>query len=293
MPSFIEDKLVVITGGASGVGFAIGKKIAELGGNVVLTDIESQQLEKAVAELELHGLKASTYVADVSSYESMQDLASKIEKEHGSVDYLFNNAGVAPAELLPIWETKPNDWSWAYGVNIMGVIHGIQAFLPNMLASGKAAHVINTCSGNGAFINLPSTPIYTSSKAAVASITEVLKHQLAQMQSLIKVSILFPGPHTVRTNLFTAERNRPETLARDVNAPEHPIKSVEDMVEMMKSMGVEMETTSPEEVAEFCVSELEKGNYWINPYNEKSDGAFKERVESILSRSDLGIPNIF
>ena len=83
MPSFIEDKLVVITGGASGVGFAIGKKIAELGGNVVLTDIESNQLKKAVEELEHHDLKATTYVVDVSSYESMQDLAATIEKEHG------------------------------------------------------------------------------------------------------------------------------------------------------------------------------------------------------------------
>ena len=158
MSSFIEDKLVVITGGASGVGFAIGKKIAELGGKVILTDIEATQLEKAVAELELHGLKASTYIADVSSYESMQDLASTIEKDYGSVDYLFNNAGVAPAELLPIWETKPNDWSWAYGVNIMGVIHGIQAFLPKMLASGNAAHVINTCSGNGCLLYTSPSP---------------------------------------------------------------------------------------------------------------------------------------
>ena len=74
-------------------------------------------------------------------------------------------AGVAPAELLPIWDTKPNDWQWAYGVNVMGVLHGIQAFVPRMLAHGEESRVINTCSGNGAFINLPSTPIYTSSKA--------------------------------------------------------------------------------------------------------------------------------
>lgn len=293
MSSFIQDKIVVITGGASGVGLAIGRKIAQLGGKVVLTDIEASQLAKASENLKQENLEVAIYAADVSNYGSMLELASKIEQDIGSVDYLFNNAGVAPAELLPIWETKPNDWNWAYGVNVMGVIHGIQAFLPNMIASGKPAHVINTCSGNGAFINLPSTPIYTSSKAAVSSITEVLKHQLAQMQSPIKVSILFPGPHTVRTNLFTAERNRPVSLARSKDAPEHPIKSVEDMVQMMQSMGIELETTSPEEVAEFCVSELEKGSYWINPVNEKSERAFKERVESIISRSDLNIPNIF
>ena len=104
---------------------------------------------------------------------------------------------------------------------------------------------------------------------------------------------MFPGPHTVRTNLFSAERNRPDELARDPNAPEHPISSVEDMVDMMKSMGVEMETTTPEEVADFCLAELREGKYWINPANEKSEQAFKDRVDSILSRGDLPNPNIF
>ena len=223
----------------------------------------------------------------------MMQLAAWCESEHGSVHLLFNNAGVAPAELLPIWQTKPNDWQWAFGVNVMGVLHGIQAFVPAMMAHGEDARIINTCSGNGAFINLPSTPIYTSSKASVSSITEVLKLQLEQAESNIKVSILFPGPHTVRTKLFSAERNRPEELARDPNAPDHPISSVEDMLEMMSSMGIEMETTEPEEVASFCLAEIKKSNYWINPVNEKSEQAFKDRVESIITRSDLPNPNIF
>ena len=175
----------------------------------------------------------------------------------------------------------------------MGVLHGIQAFVPGMLAHGEESRVINTCSGNGAFINLPSTPIYTSSKASVSSITEVLKLQLEQAESNVKVSILFPGPHTVRTKLFSAERNRPEDLARDPNAPEHPISSVEDMLEMMSSMGIEMETTEPEEVASFCLAQIKNEKYWINPFNEKSEQAFKDRVESIISRSDLPNPNIF
>ena len=85
----------------------------------------------------------------------------------------------------------------------MGVLHGIQAFVPGMLAHGEDSRVINTCSGNGAFINLPSTPIYTSSlKASVSSLTEVLKLQLDQAEANVKVSILFPWPHTVRTKLF-------------------------------------------------------------------------------------------
>jgi NAD(P)-dependent dehydrogenase (short-subunit alcohol dehydrogenase family) len=286
-------KLAVVTGGASGVGFAIGEALAKQGAKVVLTDIEKESLENSTALLTNQSLDVYSKVADVSNIESMQELASWCKAEHGSVHLLFNNAGVAPAELLPIWDTKPNDWQWAYGVNVMGVLHGIQAFVPGMLAHGEESRVINTCSGNGAFINLPSTPIYTSSKASVSSITEVLKLQLEQADANVKVSILFPGPHTVRTKLFSAERNRPEELARDPNAPEHPISSVEDMLEMMSSMGIEMETTEPEEVASFCLLQIQEGNYWINPINEKSEQAFKDRVESIISRGDLPNPNIF
>ena len=288
-----NDKLAVVTGGASGVGYAIGEALAKEGAKVILTDIESKSLEESAARLSNNSLNVHFKVADVSSPVSMTELANWCDKEHGPVHLLFNNAGVAPAELLPIWETKPNDWQWAYGVNVMGVLHGIQAFVPRMLAHGQEARVINTCSGNGAFINLPSTPIYTSSKASVSSISEVLKLQLEQAEANVKVSILFPGPHTVRTKLFSAERNRPEELARDPNAPEHPISSVEDMVEMMRNMGIDIETTEPEEVASFCLEQIKAGNYWINPENEKSEQAFKDRVESIITRSDLPNPNIF
>ena len=286
-------KLAVVTGGASGVGFAIGEALAKEGAKVILTDVEQESLEASTATLVEQSLEVSCKVADVSDSSSMHELAKWCQSEHGPVHLLFNNAGVAPAELLPIWETKPNDWQWAYGVNVMGVLHGIQAFVPDMLTHGEEARVINTCSGNGAFINLPSTPIYTSSKASVSSITEVLKLQLDQAESNVKVSILFPGPHTVRTKLFSAERNRPQELARDPDAPEHPISSVEDMLEMMSSMGIEMETTEPEEVASFCLSQIKLGNYWINPISEKSEQAFKDRVDSIINRTDLPNPNIF
>ena len=288
-----NSKLAVVTGGASGVGFAIGEALAKEGAKVILTDVEVESLQKSTAMLTDQSLDVSCHVADVSDPNSMHELASWCQGEHGPVHLLFNNAGVAPAELLPIWETKPNDWQWAYGVNVMGVLHGIQAFVPGMIAHGEDSRVINTCSGNGAFINLPSTPIYTSSKASVSSITEVLKLQLDQAEANVKVSILFPGPHTVRTKLFSAERNRPEELARDPDAPEHPISSVEDMLEMMSSMGIEMETTEPEEVASFCLSQIKLGNYWINPISEKSEQAFKDRVDSIVNRTDLPNPNIF
>ena len=153
-------KLAVVTGGASGVGLAIGQALAEVGAKVILTDIEKNSLEESTANLLKKSLDVHCKVADVSDPSSMHELAEWCESNHGPVHLLFNNAGVAPAELLPIWDTKPNDWQWAYGVNVMGVLHGIQAFVPGMLAHGQDSRVINTCSGNGAFINL--CLLYTS-----------------------------------------------------------------------------------------------------------------------------------
>jgi len=162
--SNFKDKVAVITGGASGVGYAIGVALAKEGAKVVLSDIESSALESAKANFEKEGLSVDIKQADVSDHDSMVALNKFVTSEVGDVQMLFNNAGVAPAELQSIWDTNPNDWNWAYGVNVMGIVHGLQAFIPDMLSHGKEANVINTCSGNGAFINLPSTPIYISSK---------------------------------------------------------------------------------------------------------------------------------
>ena len=164
--------------------------------------------------------------------------------------------------------------------------------LESWIVKEKTAVSLSNIIGNLLF-DYSTELVLFRSKLVDQSNTEILKLQLEQAESNIKVSILFPGPHTVRTKLFSAERNRPEELARDPNAPEHPISSVEDMLEMMSSMGIEMETTEPEEVASFCLAEIKKSNYWINPVNEKSEQAFKDRVESILTRSDLPNPNIF
>ena len=110
-------KLAVVTGGASGVGLAIGSALAREGAKVILTDIEAGSLESSARALIDESLDVHFKVADVSNPESMTQLSSWCQSEHGPVHLLFNNAGVAPAEMLPIWETKPNDWQWAYSVN--------------------------------------------------------------------------------------------------------------------------------------------------------------------------------
>ena len=105
-------QLAVVTGGASGRGYAIGEALAKEGAKVILTDIEQESLEASTASLAEQSLDVTCKVADVSNSTSMHELAKWCQSEHGSVHLLFNNAGVAPAELLPIWDTKPNDWQW-------------------------------------------------------------------------------------------------------------------------------------------------------------------------------------
>ena len=113
---------------------------------------------------------------------------------------------------MPLWELPLSDWRWTIDVNLWGVIHGCKAFIPGMLAHGEEGHVVNTSSGNGGLIVLPFTPIYSTSKAAVSALTEVLHHQLAATK--LHASVLYPGPNVVATNIFSASRNRSADYAR-------------------------------------------------------------------------------
>ena len=148
---------------------------------------------------------------------------------------LCNNAGIGAGAEGPIWEHELRDWEWAIGVNVWGVIHGINAFVPTMLANGEPGHVVNTSSGNGGISPLPSTPQYAATKAAVVTITECLYGQLADTP-LSRV-VLFPGPHMLRTGLFESWRSRPDRFAK-TRPRQTPYTTVEALEEQMKAAGV-------------------------------------------------------
>jgi len=288
-----KDKVAVITGGASGVGLSLGRALAIQGATVILSDIEGEALKDAVTLLKDEGLKVYGHVADVSNLDSMITLSETVINEFGNVNLLFNNAGIAPQEAsFPIWDLSINDWEWAFKVNVWGVIHGIKSFVPSMLAHGEESRIINTCSGNGALITYPSTPIYATTKSSVATISEALYFQTLLLESPLKVSILFPGPHVVETGLYASERNRPKNLAQE-SEPTFKIESLEAMKEMVSSMGKELKTTHPDEVANFCLDGIKKDMYWLMPDNPDSDEAYKSFVESLLTRSNPDLPNLF
>ncbi|MGI8422652.1 MAG: SDR family NAD(P)-dependent oxidoreductase [Chloroflexota bacterium] len=204
-----QGRVAVITGAASGIGFALADRAANEGMTVVLADIEPGPLEAATASLRGRGAKAIAHRLDVSSEAEVEALAARVFAELGAVHLLCNNAGVLNRERAT-WEHTPADWQWVLAVNLWGVIHGLRAFVPRMLASGEEGHIVNTASMAGLVTGGMGTAVYDASKHAVLSLSESLYRDLVIRQTRVNASVLCPG--AVTTNIFDAERNRPSRL---------------------------------------------------------------------------------
>jgi NAD(P)-dependent dehydrogenase (short-subunit alcohol dehydrogenase family) len=279
----LAGKVAVVTGGASGIGRALCQRLAREGMKIVVADVEEAALRGAVDALKSAGAEALGVATDVSSFDSVQALERAAVGAFGRVHVLCNNAGVGAHEDVPIWELPLSDWQWTLSVNLWGVIHGVKAFLPGMLAHGEPGHVVNTSSGNGGLVLLPSTPIYATSKSAVSTLTEALHLQLVQKQAAIRAHVLYPGPHLVASNIFTAARNRPDRFAREVPQVAPPV-TLETLRGLAQRAGFELQTTTPEEVAECALEGLRQGAYFLLPASPDGDARFRERVENVLQR---------
>jgi NAD(P)-dependent dehydrogenase (short-subunit alcohol dehydrogenase family) len=219
-------KVAVITGAASGFGRAFAQKGAALGMKLVLADVNPDALAQAVDALRADGAEALGVPTDVSKAEQVEALAQAALDAFGRVHVLFNNAGVGAGGLL--WENSANDWSWVFGVNVMGVAHGVRVFTPIMLAQNEPAHIVNTASVAG-LLSPPAMGVYNASKHAVVALTETLYHDLHTAQALsghdestetraplVSCSLLCPA--FVPTGIADAERARPEQW-RNAAAP--------------------------------------------------------------------------
>jgi NAD(P)-dependent dehydrogenase (short-subunit alcohol dehydrogenase family) len=278
----LDGRVAVITGGAGGIGRAMGEVFGRAGMKVVLADVQPEPLAKTVDELRSDGITVIGVPTDVASQESVIALKDAAIAEYGAVHVLCNNAGIGAGAEGPIWEHEVRDWEWAIGVNIWGVIHGINAFVPAMLAQQTEGHVVNTSSGNGGISPLPSTPQYAATKAAVVTITECLYGQLADTP--LSASVLFPGPHMLRTGLFESWRSRPERFAK-TRPRQTPYTTVEALEEQMKAAGVPIAYTEPSDVAAAALDGIRNDTFWIHPANPRTDEALRLRTQSILDRT--------
>ena len=203
----LAGKTAVVTGAASGIGRSLARRLAAVGMRVVLADVEADALAATAADV---GDGALAVTTDVTSGEQVEELAARAYDAFGAVDVLCNNAGVFQGGLL--WECTDSDFEWTLGVNLWGILHGIRAFVPRMLAAGTEGHVVNTVSMAG----LATTPFsgpYNVSKFAAMAATECLAHDLATIGAPIKVSAVCPG--LVDTEIARSRRNRPAALTTE------------------------------------------------------------------------------
>lgn len=197
----LAGKTAFVTGGANGIGFALGRALAEAGMNVMLADIEQGPLAAAVARLSDSGTNVRGVICDVTDPDSVERAASETVETLGNVHILCNNAGVAGGSGID--DISLDTWRWVIDVNLMGVVYGIKSFLPLMRAHGEGGHIVNTASMAGLESGMGFSP-YAASKHAVVSMSEGLARQAAPLG--IGVTVVCPG--FVRTEISGSARNR-------------------------------------------------------------------------------------
>jgi NAD(P)-dependent dehydrogenase (short-subunit alcohol dehydrogenase family) len=201
----VEGKVAFITGGASGIGFGIAGAFLEAGMKVVIADLRQDHIDTAIASLGRFdkGRAFHAIRLDVTDRTAMAAAADETERIFGKLHVLVNNAGVGIQG--PFQGITYADWDFGLGVNLGGVINGIQTFLPRIRAHAQGGHIVNTAS-LAALVPMPSAfVVYVAAKAAVVTISETIRGDLANEN--IGVSVLCPGP--VRTNIHELSKNRP------------------------------------------------------------------------------------
>jgi NAD(P)-dependent dehydrogenase (short-subunit alcohol dehydrogenase family) len=282
----LHGKVAVVTGGGSGIGLAMVQRFAQEGMTVVAADVRADAVEEATAQLRAEGLDTVHAASvDVTDYESVATLADRVRAAHGNVHVLCNNAGVGSGAEGYIWEHELADWSWAFDVNVWGVVHGIKAFVPDMVGSGAPGHVVNTSSGNGGVVPFGDTAVYATTKAAVVTITESLYAHLLRAESSVRASVLFPGPHWLRTNLWDAWKWRPAEYAK-TEPRRTPYPSLEQFEQMTRDAGLELEWTPLEDVADVVVRGIRSEQFWMLPPSESTDTSIRARATSMLERTN-------
>ncbi len=210
-----QGKTAFVTGGASGIGFAMAKAFGAAGMNVMLADIEREPLDAAVEELRKRQVKAEGVSCDVAERASIEEAAKATVAAFGKVHIVCNNAGVGAGGAIDT--VKPRDWDWIVAVNLMGVVYGVETFLPLIRAHGEGGHFVNTASMAG-MISPPGMEPYCATKFAVVAMSEGWAGQLAPEN--IGVSVLCPG--FVRTRIFESSRTRQTKFGEAAPAGDEP-----------------------------------------------------------------------
>jgi NAD(P)-dependent dehydrogenase (short-subunit alcohol dehydrogenase family) len=206
MKSF-KNKVAAITGAASGMGRTLAVELARRGCHLALSDVNEAELVKTAEMASQHGIKVTVTKLDVANRDAVYAWADQVVRDHGKVNLIFNNAGVALTATVE--HVKLADFEWIMGINFWGVVYGTQAFLPHLKASGEG-HIINTSSLFG-LMSVPTQGTYNSTKFAVRGYTEALRMELDLEAANVSATCVHPGG--IATNIALAGKVD-ETLER-------------------------------------------------------------------------------
>ena len=270
----LDGKVAVVTGAGSGIGRALVRRFAAEQMRVVAADVEAAALAETVAGL----AGVSTFVADVAKFEDVDALAEHAYEVFGATDVLCNNAGVFAGGLM--WARPASDFQWTLDVNLWGILNGIRAFVPRMLAAGTEAHIVNTVSMAGVCTNAFSGP-YTVSKFAAQAATECLAHDLRAIGAPIKVSAVVPG--AVATRIASSGRNRPASL--DAARSEDAAFVEQALTDLTATQGA-----PPEDVAGMVVDAIRTEQFLV-PTKPSYAQQLRNRFDALVERQLPPMPD--
>jgi NAD(P)-dependent dehydrogenase (short-subunit alcohol dehydrogenase family) len=270
-------KVAVVTGGASGIGLGLAERFGGSGMGVVIADVQADALEVARDSLESTGCDVLAVRTDVSDFSSVEALRDAALRRFGTVHIVCNNAGVGGAG--DEWHGSLATWKWVVGVNLMGVVHGVHAFLPTLEAQGEG-HIVNTASMAG--ITVGTLGPYSATKHAVAALSESLWFAMQAAGTDVGVSVLCPG--FVRTNILTGDRNWPVRLGP---LPPPPPGNEARYEQLDRGLA---EGMPPAQVADLVADAITDNRFWILTHPDWV-GAVIERAETIAQGAHPAVPS--